>query len=296
MRRSTLGLAVLACLAVCALAPAAQAAWPKADTDYADPILFPEQRLNNWFELQMTPVIEGEGAGSKMFGMFAHLRMGERLVWTLGLGRRTQELRAAYAPGGVFHKTYTVEMRSGWGNPVGGVGSAFVLQWGFDWSTPRPDSDSHANSFSFMPAYSIETRIGDFSLEAFFGANIYVVDMFKADKEDGGWKDPALALLVGMKMSYQIVTGGHAVVEMRVPLIALQPDFGDSDFDDSDGVLGDMANLDVAFGWRQSWGPLTGGLHFIFHALGDGPPYANESPAKGREDMAMMLDIGFVFY
>lgn len=295
MKRSTLGLAVLACLAACALAPAAQAAWPKADTDYADPVLFPEQRLNNWFELQMTPVLDGEGSTSKMFGMFAHLRMGERLVWTLGLGRRTQELRAAYAPGGVFHKTYTVELRSGWGNPVGGIGSAFLLQWGFDWSTPGFDDKSHGNTFSFMPAYSMETRIGDFSLEAFFGANLYVADMFEGDDKKGGWEDPAMVLLVGMKMSYQIITGGHLVVEMRAPIIALEPDFGHDDNDEHD-YMGDMANLDVAFGWRQSWGPLTGGLHFIFHALGDGPRYASESPAKGREDLAMMLDIGFVFF
>jgi hypothetical protein len=269
----------------------ATGAQAQADPSYADPILFPEQRYNNWLEFQMTPVIDADA--EKMIGLQIHLHTSDKTVLTLGLGRRTQEWRSAYVAGGTFYKTYSLQLRSGWGDPDHGVGHGITLTGGLDWTI---DDDELAGCG--MLGYSLETRFAGFGLEFHLAGAGYVFDMFS--DTGGGWEDIAIALILAMKASYEVFSGGHALVELRMPFFVLQPETY-SEFAPSEGWLGDAVNMDLAFGWRQNWGPLTGGLSFILHLLGNGPDTSAAREEikymrRAREDFAIMLDIGWVFY
>jgi hypothetical protein len=259
-----------------------RAAWPNAELSYADPILFPEQRINNWFEFQMTPVMDGpdDRDDGSMVGMHIHLNTAGTL-FTIGMGRRTQELRASYNRAGTLHKTYTFEMRSTWGGANSGPRSSFVFGYGMDWShkdhsATLPGEESSGDTMvatDLWPGYIVEMRpISGLSLELFVGMTLHTYDALDSVALKRLLVSPTLAF----KVSYEVITGGHPVFEMRLPVII------NIDDPDKDQAI----NLDLAFGYRQSWGPLTGGLMFLFNVVGDGQ----------HEDVAMMLDVGLVFF
>lgn len=282
---------LLLAVALALQASAARAAWPKAELSYADPILFPEQRLNNWFEFQMTPVMDGKQHGD-MYGMQVHLHTGQNSVYTLGLGRRTQELWASYSAGGTFYKTYSAEMRTTW-NEQGGGRSSLVLGMGLDWSRtayidnlPGEGDGDDMLEWEFDFGFAVETRpVSGLGVEFYIGFLMLVEDVTDGDSLEKMVMVPQVA----MKLSYQVISGGHAVAEVRLPFVLF--------IDDID--VDDLINIDIAFGWRQNWGPLIGGLSFLFHAYGDGPgvylPFKDEISGF-PESVAMMLDLGFVFY
>ena len=256
--------ATVACLfasaAILLCGQQARAAWPQSETHYADPFLVPEQRQNNMVEFQMTPVVSGDDVGD-LFGLHLHFHVLQAAVLSLGMGRRTSEWQSAYTAGGDFLKTYTFQFRAGWGSAAQASAHSIVMGLGLDLSDDT--------AFSVRPGYSIEFRPATgFSVELFF------------------------------KSSYEVFKGGHAVVEFRVPAILYQPDLNTGNGGGGD-LLGDMLNVDMAIGWRQNWGPLTGGLGFIFHVLGSDNSNGSRSVDpywRGREKVALMLDLGLVFY
>jgi len=264
----------------------ATADWAAAETDYGDPVLFPSQRQNNFFQLVLAPVIDGESG--PLAGLHVNLQTGQTM-WTIGMGKRTSEWRHCYAYSMDFEKTYTLEMRSMWGDPNRGVGSMFLLGIGFDWSGYGSDYSNERHdtyALSLSTGYSMVIKpTKELSFEFFLGFNAFVLDML--EDGDNGWEDVALSFVPAFKMSYEVVTGGHPIVELRFPLTVMQPESGQSD----DGIYGSMFNMDMAIGYRQSWGPLTGSFHFIIGLLGDDNEYLRD-----RDEFGMVFDFGFVFY
>jgi hypothetical protein len=269
----------------------ALAGFAEATLDYGDPVLFPGHRTDNLIELQLMPVIDGESG--PIAGIHFNLHAVDGVVWVVGIGGRKSEWRNTYAHPHDFEKSYTLEMRSGWGDPTRGVGNNLVFNVGFDWSTlggEYEDDGTDLYSLTLGLGYGLEFRpVKGLSLEFFLGINSYVFDM--TESEDNGWEDVVLALVPALKISYEVITGGHPVVELRFPLVVKQPDAYDPDEGSDTGVAGGLFSMDMAFGYRQSWGPLTGGMYFIMGLVGD----SNEA-LRDRDVFGMVFDFGFVFY
>jgi len=262
-------------------------AWPEAETGYGDPILFPGHRQDNLVELELAPVLDGEMG--PIAGLHVNFHVSEAVSWLICLGKYTAEWRHTYAYPSDFEKTYTIEMRSRWGDPMRSGASNFSLTLGFDWTSWGEEGydDFEQYALSIAMGYGLEFRpVTGLSLELFVGFGAYVFDL--SEEEEGGWEDVVLHLTPALKISYEIFKGGHPVIEMRFPLVVLQP--GD-DLEDSDGILGDMFSMDLAIGYRQNLGPFTGGLYFVIGVYGDSFEYFRE-----RDTFAMVFDLGMSFF